>query len=69
MKDKLTKKNIKSIISIIGTSLFIGLCTVGIIKAAASYNYGSAVPSQNLYFANRKEIFSIFGAKSEVFLP
>lgn len=69
MKDKLNKKNIKSIISIIGTFLFIGPCTVGIIKAAASYNYGSAVPSQKLYFANKKEIFSIFGAKSEVFLP
>ena len=69
MKDKLTKKNIKSIVAIIGALLFIGLCTVGIINAAASYNYGSAVPSQNIYFANRKEIFSIFGAKSEVFLP
>ena len=50
MKDKLTKKNIKSIIVIIGTLLLIGLCTVGIIKAAASYDYGSAVPSQKLYY-------------------
>lgn len=68
MKDKLNKKNIKSIISIIGTFLFIGLCTVGIIKAAASYNYGSAVPSQKLYFANRKEVFSIFEAEFEAIL-
>lgn len=63
------KRNIKKISVILGIILFIGLCTGGIIKAATNYNYGSAVPSQKLYFANRKEIFSIFGAKSEVFLP
>lgn len=56
-------------ISVVLAFMFIaGICTAGIINAAGNYNYGSAVPSQKLYFANRKEIFSIFGAKSEVFL-
>ena len=49
MKDKLNKKNIKSIVAIIGALLFIGLCTVGIINAAASYNYGSANKSAKIY--------------------
>ena len=49
MKDKLNKKNIKSIIAIVGTFLFIGLCTVGIIKAAVSYDYGSASIAGKVY--------------------
>lgn len=62
-------KNTKRLMVVVAVVLLAGLCTAGIINAAGNYNYGSAVPSQNLYFANRKEIFSIFGAKSEVFLP